>query len=100
MYKKDKNKRKNIIVDLREVVPFDEPTFCGELAYGYSNKKEAIKAIEEVTGEKIEDKDNLEKLKVYKFTKKDGEIYYTWADKCDHCGQEIKGGIWSWADFY
>ncbi len=99
MYKKDKEKRKNIVLDLRGIIPFDESSFCGELAFGYSNKKEAKKAIEDVTGEKV-DAENMQKLKVKKIIRKDGEEFYIWEDKCDHCCQEIKGGIWSWSDFH
>lgn len=98
-HKKDTKKRKNIKLDLRNVIPFDESTFCGELAFGYSNKKQAIKEIEEVTGEKIESPENMQKLKVKKIIRKDGEEYYIWASKCDHCMQKIQGGVWSWADF-
>jgi hypothetical protein len=83
----------------REIVPFDESSFCGELAYGYSDKQEAIKAIQLTTGELIESPNDMIKLKVKRFVKKDGEIFYTWANKCDCCGQKIVGGVWSWADF-
>lgn len=81
----------------REIVQFDESTFCGELAFGYSNKKEAIKAIEKYTGEKIEYPENMEKLRVAKF-KKDGEDYYSWAESCGCCGSK-NSGFWSWVDF-
>lgn len=81
----------------KEIVGFDQPTFCGELAYGYSNKKEAIKAIERDTGEKIEYPENMQKLRVMK-SKKDGEDYYYWGETCEHCGFK-NNGVWSWANF-
>jgi len=77
----------------KEIVSFDEPTFCGELAYGYSNKKEAIKAIEEYTGEKIGNPENMEKIRVLKFRDE-----YTWGDTCRCCGRK-NSGVWSWANF-
>ena len=81
----------------KEIIQFDENTFYGELAFGYSNKKEAIKAIEKYTGEKVENPEDMQKLRVIKF-KKDGKDYFTWADPCECCGQK-NNGIWSWANF-
>lgn len=82
----------------KEIVGFDEGSFCGELAYGYSNKKEAIKAIEKQTGEKIECPEDMEKLKVMKSKTEEGEDMYWWDSKCKECGRK-NNGVWSWADF-
>lgn len=84
---------------MKKIISFDENTFAGELAYGYSNKKEAIKAIEEQTGEKVEHPEDMEKLKVVKVVDKEKGDLYTWSDTCDSCKQKIKGGVTSWASF-
>ena len=82
----------------KQIIQFDESGFCGELAYGYSDKKEAIKAIEKYTGEKIECPEDMQKIRVLKFKDKDGEDFYSWADKCKECGRK-NNGVWCWADF-
>lgn len=73
----------------KEIVPIDETSCCGTLAYGYSNKKAAIKAIEAITGESV-DVSQVQKLRVMKIDR-DGEPYYFWGDKCNHCGFKNNG---------
>ena len=81
----------------KEIVSFDETAFAGEMAYGYANKREAIKAIELETGEKIENSEDMRKLRVIKFMK-DGEETYTWAEVCECCGRK-NNGVLSWGIF-
>lgn len=82
----------------KKILPFDESTFCGELAYGYGTKLAAKKAIEEHTGESV-DIENLQKLRVTKVVGADGNDIYFWGDICPHCGAK-NNGIWSYADFH
>jgi len=79
----------------KEIIPIDEIGFCGSLAYGYSNKKEAIKAIEKITGEKVDvDIDFLRKVRIRKFILNE-EDYYYWGNICEHCGAK-NNGVWSY----
>ena len=85
----------------KEVISIDSPSVCGTVAYGYSNKKEAIEAIvkhQDPTGRFIDFTfvGNLQKKKVIK-TKRDGEDYYYWGDKCECCGAK-NTGVWSYLD--
>ncbi len=82
----------------KEIIEFDEGSFAGTLAYGYSNKKEAFKALTEATGGATE-YDNLEKIRVRRFKKIDGEEYFDWSEECQHCGRSDKKGVWSYSDF-
>jgi uncharacterized C2H2 Zn-finger protein len=86
------------ILPKKEIVCFDDSAVCGDLAFGYSNKKEAIKEIEAHTGEKIEEPQYMEKLKVIRYRDRNGEIMYSWKKKCPCCGQK-NNGVWSWANF-
>ena len=80
------------------IVPIDEGSVCGTLAYGYSDKNEAIKVIEKQTGEKIENPDDMTLLKVERFRDENGDIIYYWGENCKHCGKP-NNGVMSWADF-
>lgn len=75
----------------KEVVNVDEDMVCGNIAYGYSNKKEAKKAIEKETGDDV-DMENLEKMRVIK-SKVDGEDFFFFGDTCKHCGRKNDGII-------
>lgn len=66
------------------------------IAYGYANKREAIKAIEQKVGFKPE-AEYLTKRRVLKFKNKDGEDYYFWGDTCNCCGRK-NDGIVSYID--
>lgn len=74
----------------KEILPFDEGNFCGELLYGYTNITEAKKDYKKQTGEEL-DKDILQKVRVLKFKKADGEEYFFWAPVCDVCGHKNDG---------
>ncbi len=81
----------------KKIISFDESHVAGEIAYGYSNKKEAIKAIEEETGEKP-DIDNMQKIRVMsKLDKASMQVFYYWGDECHSCGRK-NDGVLSWAD--
>ena len=77
----------------REVVGIDEPSVCATIAYGYSNKKEAAKIMTEYSGESYADVfGRIEKVRVRRY-EKDGEWYYSWAEKCKECGSKNDGII-------
>lgn len=67
----------------KEIVEIDSSSVCGTIAFGYSNKKEAIEAIAKTRtyngSTDFPFVANLEKKKVMK-TVKDGENYYYWGD--------------------
>lgn len=79
------------------LIPLDEAWVVGTIAFGYRNKKEAISAMFQQTGE-MPDVENMQKIRVMKY-EKDGEPYYSWAGKCNCCGSKNNGVI-SWADLH
>ena len=82
----------------KQIISLDAGDFYGELAYGYSDKEEAIEAIEAMTGEKIADTENMEELRVMKVTDVDGTERFSWDATCGYCGNP-NNGVASWATF-
>lgn len=74
----------------KEVFSVDEPSVCATVAYGFDKKVEARKVIAEYCGVDIGEVE-LRKVKVLKFKKTDGELYYFWGAVCDCCGQKNNG---------
>lgn len=78
----------------KEVVSIDEAAVCATIAYGYSNKKEAAKAIMEYVGES-NTKDifpYLERRRVKREKRDEGDFFF-WGKTCDRCGSKNNGII-------
>lgn len=80
----------------KALLPIDEATTCGTLAYGYTNKKDAIRDIQALEPSEAIDETILFKVRIMKHTK-NGEDYYFWGSQCHECGSENKG---VWGFFY
>ena len=78
----------------KEIIAVDNSSCCGEIYFGYTNKKEVIKEMKLMMGEedfkKTFDEDLLIKQKVIK-TIKDGEDYYYVENECPYCGSKNCG---------
>ena len=61
------------------------------VAYGFSDRKEAVKTLCDYSGVDKEDL-NLRRVKITRH-KKDGEWYYWWGKNCKECGHKNEGVI-------
>lgn len=75
----------------KEVLGIDNSCCLATVAYGFSDRKEAIKVLCEYSGVDKGDL-NLKRVKITR-TKKDGEWYYWWGKNCKECGHKNEGVI-------
>jgi hypothetical protein len=78
---------------IKEVAGIDEATICATIAYGYTNKREAAKAISEYTGEGINDiLPHLERKRVMR-EEREGGVWFYWDDVCRVCKSPNRGAV-------
>jgi hypothetical protein len=87
-------KKYNYMKIKKEIVPIDSFNSTGDLAYGYSNRKEAIRDIQALEPSHKIDLSSLYRIRVMKHVK-NGEDTYFWGDKCPECGTK-NNGVWSY----
>ena len=73
----------------KELIPIESSGISGDLAYGYKDRKEAKKVLEELTGEKYNIKE-FRRVKVMKIIDEGEEVFF-WGKECPCCKQKNDG---------